>query len=165
MNKEVLIYFNQGGGDGLNIGQNIKKLRKKAKMTQYQLADELYVSRELVAKWEKDERRPSCEMLKRMSKLFSVDVNKIADKNDIFIEELSECINEGTVMKEKTEVVVNEFLRLLGEKERNIFIMRYYYLEDISVIAKGYRLKETSVYSYLSRTRQKLKKYIEEGKL
>ena len=58
--------------------------------------------------------------------------------------------------------LINSFLQTQPERERNVFILRYFYLESVSEIAKAYRLRESHVFMTLSRTRQKLKKAIEK---
>ena len=55
---------------------------------------------------------------------------------------------------------VNEFLRSLSERDRNIFLNRYYYVKSSKEIAHKYRLKEDTVQKILYRTRVKLKEYL-----
>ena len=47
----------------LNIGTRIAKLRKKANLTQNELADKLMISNKAVSKWESNAGAPSLEML------------------------------------------------------------------------------------------------------
>ena len=56
----------------------------------------------------------------------------------------------------------NRFLRSLPERECNIFIRRYYYLDPISLIAKRYGLSVANVQKILSRTRNKLRAHLEK---
>ena len=58
--------------------------------------------------------------------------------------------------------LINSFLQTQPERERNVFILRYFYLESVSEIAKAHKLKQSHVLMILSRTRQKLKKAIEK---
>lgn len=58
--------------------------------------------------------------------------------------------------------LINRFLQTQPERERNVFILRYFYLESVSEIAKAHKLKQSHVLMILSRTRQKLKKAIEK---
>ncbi|MBO5778036.1 MAG: sigma-70 family RNA polymerase sigma factor [Clostridia bacterium] len=53
------------------------------------------------------------------------------------------------------------FLYSLPQRQCNIFIRRYFYLQSTSEIADFYGLKESNVLMILSRTRQKLKKHLE----
>ena len=56
----------------------------------------------------------------------------------------------------------NRFLRSLPERDCNIFIRRYYYLDPISLIAKRYGLSVANVQKILSRTRNKLRAHLEK---
>ena len=56
---------------------------------------------------------------------------------------------------------LNEFLSTLNSRDRSVFIRRYYYFEDISVIAENYGIKEGNVRTVLMRTRKKFRKYLE----
>ena len=56
----------------------------------------------------------------------------------------------------------NRFLRSLPERECNIFIRRYYYLDPIPLIAKRYGLSVANVQKILSRTRNKLRAHLEK---
>ena len=55
---------------------------------------------------------------------------------------------------------LDHFLRLIPERDRNVFIRRYWFGEDIAVIAKKYGLREDHVFKILSRVRQRLKKHL-----
>ncbi len=84
----------------------------------------------------------------------------------ISIDELSECIPSGSIPEEEYEVkqltrTINAFLRELSEVERNLFICRYFYLDSLKDSSKYCSVKEGTAKSILSRTRQKLKKYLE----
>lgn len=51
-------------------GKRIKGLRKKRGLSQQTLADFLKVDKSVVSRWEKDDRRPSQEMLDALAKKF-----------------------------------------------------------------------------------------------
>lgn len=61
----------QGVNSKMNIGKNITTLRTNMGMTQEELADKLFVSRQTVSKWESDTMLPSIENLANISKLFN----------------------------------------------------------------------------------------------
>ena len=75
----------------LKTGRLIAELRTKNNMTQEQLAAELFVSRDLVSKWETGKRRPNYQTIQKIAILFSVETNVITEKPS-FLQELSECI-------------------------------------------------------------------------
>ncbi len=85
------------------------------------------------------------------------------------LEELGECISsdsspETAVSAKELERTITAFLKNEPAVRRKVFLRRYFYMEEISAIAHRYDLTESNVRMMLSRTRQKLKKYlIQEG--
>jgi len=85
----------------------------------------------------------------------------------IALEELGECIcNDNTPervveLKELT-THVNIFLKTLPETEQQVFVSRYWYLYPVKTIASGYGFSESKVKSMLSRSRKKLKDYLQK---
>ncbi|WP_125568635.1 helix-turn-helix domain-containing protein [Companilactobacillus insicii] len=69
----------------LELGNQIKKFRTDAEMTQNDLADKLNVSRQTISKWELERSYPDIESLITLSKVFGVTVDSLlglTDKND-----------------------------------------------------------------------------------
>lgn len=88
----------------------------------------------------------------------------------VALEELAECIpasgQPGDALNAKElRDAVNRFLGTLQDRDREIFLRRYFRVEDTAVIAKDLKLRETGVRTVLSRTRKKLKKYLEKEDL
>ena len=147
----------------MKTGRLIAKLRTKNNMTQEQLAAELFVSRDLVSKWETGKRRPNYQTIQKIAILFSVETNVITEKPS-FLQELSECIPSScSIQDPETKDILNRFLASLSERDRNVFIRRYYFLDDISEIGLKYGLKEAHVRTILMRTRKKLKRLFKEA--
>lgn len=87
---------------------------------------------------------------------------------DIVLDELEYCLPSSLTSADefyKKELVrlLNEFLKHLPVKDSNVFIRRYFYVEDIETIARRYQLKSSHVYVILSRTRKKLREYLEKA--
>ena len=55
----------------------ILKLRNEKGMSQEDLAEKLYVTRQAVSRWETGETVPNTETLKLLSKLFDVSINTL----------------------------------------------------------------------------------------
>ncbi len=55
----------------------ILKLRTKNGLSQEELAEKVYVTRQAVSRWENGETVPNTETLKRLSKLFDVSINTL----------------------------------------------------------------------------------------
>ncbi len=86
---------------------------------------------------------------------------------EVAIDELIECIpdrcsTEAAVETAELERMINAFLNTLSEKERNVFLRRYWYVEEYSDIAKRYHLNLNTVKTTLFRVRGKLRNYLEE---
>ena len=83
------------------------------------------------------------------------------------LDELAECIpdksnTEEIVEQKELERQINLFLGTLKEKERNIFLRRYWYAEEYSEIASRYGVNLNTVKTTLFRVRGKLKIYLEQ---
>ena len=71
---------------------------------------------------------------------------------------------EHALEQKELAAAIDRFLRTLPEKDCNLFLRRYWYVDSISVIADRYGMKENTVKSILFRTREKLRKFLgEEG--
>lgn len=147
----------------MNIGKTIAELRAKNGMSQAQLADILFVSRDLVSKWETGARRPDYPTIEKLAAVLGVPPDDIADRNDVIFKELSECVPDGAAVSEKDLKAVTEgFLQSISAKEAGIFLKRYYYLKNHDEISFEYKIKPNHVRSILSKTRKKFKKYVKE---
>ncbi len=147
----------------MQTGQIITKLRTQAGLSQATLADALFVSRELVSKWETGLSRPGRIMLEKIAKLFAVDPEELMDRDAILSEELSSAFPAGYAPgAEALKRDLNAFLATLNERDRSVFIRRYYHLEEPFEIGEEYGIKEDYVRTILMRTRKKLTKYLKE---
>lgn len=148
----------------MNLGEKIRFLRAEKNMTQSELASVVFVSVTLVSKWENGARRPDYPTLQRLAKALSVDINLIFDKENSVIAELSECAPPDIeIPPEALTGLIEKFTEKLKEKDRLIFLQKYYYLKSNSDIATLIGKGENHVRARLSRIRKKLKKYIEEN--
>ena len=83
------------------------------------------------------------------------------------LEELSQCIPapagvEDTLAEKELAQLLNRFVRSLPETQRQVFLLRYWYLEPVKVTAKRFGFSESKVKSMLQRTRNKLKRELEK---
>lgn len=148
----------------MRAGERIAELRRGAGITQEQLAERLYVSRELVAKWENNSRRPGRSHIDSMASLFGVSEDDISPRDQAVMEELAACVPEDRAISDEDILpLLNAFLRTLPQRERGVFIRRYHYLQQTSQISAGLGLSESNVRTILTRTRKRLKKYFEEA--
>ena len=84
----------------------------------------------------------------------------------ILLDELEECIPDRTADVECDEKelarVINEFAGTLSERNRNIFVLRYWYSESVKDIALSQKMTENSVSAVLNRVRRRLRRYLTE---
>lgn len=113
-----------------------------------------------MSKWENGKRNPDYKMILKIAEIFHVKTEDIFNYNNSMLSELSDFIpdkyNENSA---ELTTVLNAFLATINIRDRSIFIRRYYFFEDVPVIAEEYKIKESNVRTILMRTRQKLKKY------
>lgn len=82
------------------------------------------------------------------------------------LEELSGCVSGGDLESEmeRRELVrvLNEFLHSLDERERDIFLRRYWLADSVAAIAKRSGMSANAVSLRLMRLRTKLKEHLEK---
>ena len=143
----------------MKTGQAIAALRTRSNITQEQLSSELFVSRDLVSKWETGKSTPDYKTLLKIAARFGVAIEELFDKDQVLKDELSACIPPGCEMDPLgLKNAVNGFLSTLSVRDRAVFIRRYYYFEDAAEIGAEYGIKEGTVRAILLRSRKKLKK-------
>lgn len=86
------------------------------------------------------------------------------------LDELAECIPaeqnvEHEVEQRELQAAVRRFAATLGDAEKRIFLLRYWYLAPVKDIAAALGFTESKTKTMLFRTRKKLKAFIEEGDL
>lgn len=86
------------------------------------------------------------------------------------LNELEECCSGGNTVEEQVELhelaaSINNYLWSLSEETRGIFLCRYYYMDSIAEIAAYCSVSQSKVKSMLFRTRNGLKKHLEQEDL
>ncbi|MCR5809551.1 MAG: helix-turn-helix domain-containing protein [Clostridiales bacterium] len=148
----------------MDAGKRIEQARAAANMTQQELADRLFVSRELVSKWETGMRRPDHNTFLRIAEVLSVPAESIIDNGSYMFPELEACVPPGKELSsDALSALLSAFLRTLNIKDAGIFIRKYYLLDNNSEIARFYGMKENQVRSRISKTLKKLTRYLKEA--
>lgn len=85
----------------------------------------------------------------------------------VALEELAECVAGSEDVEREAEAsqlvdALNRFLGTLPEKERNLFLRRYYYLEEPEALAARFHLSRRHVAVMLFRTRKKLQAFLKK---
>ena len=61
----------------MTLGENLQNLRKEAGLSQEQVAQQLFVSRQTVSKWENNLAEPGVENLKALAGLYGVTLDRL----------------------------------------------------------------------------------------
>jgi transcriptional regulator with XRE-family HTH domain len=70
----------------MTVGEKISNLRKSQKMSQEQLAEKMYVTRQTVSLWETDQTLPTIENLVRLKDIFGVSIDQMLCSNETKME-------------------------------------------------------------------------------
>ena len=84
---------------------------------------------------------------------------------DLVYEELEDCIPEHSDPQAQVEAkelaeAINRFLSLLPEKERQIFLARYFRMMPLEAIQRQYGFSGSKVRTMIYRTRNRLRTYL-----
>lgn len=82
----------------MEIGRQIRKYRQELKMSQEQLAEQIFVTRQTVSNWENDKNYPDINSLLLLSSLFGISLD-ILVKGDV--EKMEEMIKTEDIRKLK----------------------------------------------------------------
>ena len=78
----------------MELGQRLKEFRNLNRMSQEELADKVYVSRQTISSWENDKSYPDIHSLLLLSEIFKVSLDELV-KGDIEI--MKEKINQDVI--------------------------------------------------------------------
>ena len=81
----------------MEFHEKLQQLRKKHNLTQEQLAQQLFVSRTAVSKWESGRGYPNLESLKCISRVFSVSIDALLSNDELL--ELAQTENKDNLHK------------------------------------------------------------------
>ena len=93
----VVIRYEQRAVQSMAFGNNIKKLREEKNLTQQQLADKLYVSRQTICRWENGSRCPDLITAKKLALELKVSMDELI--SDEAVQDIQ--INYGIWKSEK----------------------------------------------------------------
>ena len=86
------------GGDGMELGKQIKMHRQEAELSKEELANRVYVSRQTILNWENDKSYPDVNSLVLLSEIFQISLDKLI-KGDIGV--MKEVIQKEEIEKMK----------------------------------------------------------------
>ncbi len=85
--------------------------------------------------------------------------------NEVALEEVADFIADDEMGGREFETdelrfFLEEWLWALDDRNRYIFLRRYWYMEDVPAIAQSLQLSEAAIYLRLDRMKKKLKSYL-----
>ena len=101
------------------LNDNIKKFREEKNLTQQQLADKLYVSRQTVCRWEKGSRCPDLITAKKLALELDVSVDELISDKDVKDLQVNYGIWKSERIKDKKHLQVLQkrildFIQIVG---------------------------------------------------
>lgn len=93
----------------MELGEQIKKYRAKANLSQEELADRIFVSRQTISNWENDKSYPDIKSIVLMSEVFQVSLDNLI---------------KGDIERMKKEIDTREYARFQKEST----VLPYYLL-------------------------------------
>lgn len=86
---------------------------------------------------------------------------------ELALDELAECLCAPDTAEEAVEArelgrTLDGFLEGLPARDRQIFVRRYYFTDTAAEIAQCFAMRENTVLAVLSRTRKKLRVYLQK---
>lgn len=128
-------------------------LRKKALLSQEELAEKLDVTRQTISKWELGQSKPDIDKLQMMSKLFEVDVNTLTNE-DISLEDKGETKEDKNNKKED------------GDRKFILYILIIIFIASLSLLAyrvgTDIKTKKDEIKEELRKEKEKAEKEQEE---
>lgn len=128
-------------------------LRKKALLSQEELAEKLDVTRQTISKWELGQSKPDIDKLQMMSKLFEVDVNTLTNE-DISLEDKVETKEDKNNKKED------------GDRKFILYILIIIFIASLALLAyrvgTDIKAKKDEIKEELRKEKEKAEKKREE---
>lgn len=88
----------------MELGKQIKKCRQEANLSQEELAERVYVSRQTISNWENDKSYPDVNSLVLLSEVFHISLDKLIKgdidrmREEIKKEEVTKLNHYGTIL-------------------------------------------------------------------
>ena len=77
----------------MEIGRKLKEVRMRSNLTQEQVAEELFVSRQTISNWENEKSYPDIISIIKLSDLYSISLDELLKGDPKMMEHLDESTN------------------------------------------------------------------------
>ena len=98
----------------MNFGENLKKLRKRANLSQSDLAKQLNINQYNISYWEIGRSEPNIEQIIKLSEILNVPIDYLLGKNEIL-----------TSNDKDFQIVINHFKQDIEDEMLNELISLY----------------------------------------
>ena len=118
----------------MELSKKVKALRKKQGLSQLELAEKIFVSRQAISGWEAGTSRPSTENLQCLSKLYAVPLEVLLDdKQELEFggDKQSEPVIPQKQRKKKCVSIIIGFIIILDQFHDHVFCFYLSYLSSI----------------------------------
>lgn len=92
----------------MKFAETLVSLRTRQQMTQQELAEKMFVTRQAVSRWETGETMPGADMLLQLSRLFGVSVNTLLGSPRKLICQCCGMPLEDDILGRETDGTLNE---------------------------------------------------------
>ena len=110
----------------MEFSEKLQELRKQKGLTQEELAEELFVSRTAISKWESGRGYPGIDSLKAISKYFSISLDDLLSGDEILTIAEEDSTEKQSHFRDlgygllDSSIVMFLFLPFFGERENGI---------------------------------------------
>ncbi len=95
----------------MEIGKKLKETRRKVDLSQEQVAEKLFISRQTISNWENERSYPDIISIIKLSDLYEISLDELLKGDQKMMEHLEECTN-----------VVESNKKLIGAMILNILL-------------------------------------------
>lgn len=139
----------------MGVGPKIQEYRKKAGLTQRDLADRLYVTYQAVSRWENDDAEPSIDTLKKICGILNCPIEKLLGMEQQTEAKEDEKEKEAEKAKETTTIVE----KVIGQEAKPILAVceqcnkPIYESSDLNRINESVRVRSGRIHHVETRQR------------
>lgn len=94
----------------MEIGRKLKEVRMKSNLTQEQVAEKLFVSRQTISNWENEKSYPDIISIIRLSDLYSISLDELLKGDQKMMEHLNESTDIVKSNRKLTGAVIANIL-------------------------------------------------------
>lgn len=85
------------------FAEQLKKLRQEKNISQEELAQQLFISRQAISKWENGDATPDLENLAKLAELLSVTIDELVTGKEPVVEKIEKPMNAWEFLNEESK--------------------------------------------------------------